>query len=98
MFSSAFTFYRNNASGVLLGSQRIRGDLDLDRGGKTFATRSVIEVLDLNDAVIGGGCATAAGTRFEYRNMAPGCSVHSADLQVGQGGSVWASRVSKRFV
>ena len=36
-----------------------------DRGGDTFATRSVIEVLDLNDAVIGGGCATAAGTRFE---------------------------------
>ena len=54
-----------NASGVLLGSQRIRGDLDLDRGGETFATRSVIEVLDLNDAVIGGGCATSAGTRFE---------------------------------
>ena len=60
-----FTFYRYNASGVLLGSQRIRGDLDLDRGGETFATRSVIEVLDLNDAVIGGGCATSAGTRFE---------------------------------
>ena len=65
VFSFAFTFYRYNASGVLLGSQRIRGDLDLDRGGDTFATRSVIEVLDLNDAVIGGGCATAAGTRFE---------------------------------
>ena len=45
--------------------RRESGDLDLDRGGETFATRSVIEVLDLNDAVIGGGCATAAGTRFE---------------------------------
>ena len=65
VFSFAFTFYRYNTSGVLLGSQRIRGDLDLDRGGDTFATRSVIEVLDLNDDVIGGGCATAAGTRFE---------------------------------
>ena len=60
----AFTFYRYDTSGVLLGS-RIRGDLDLDRGGDTFAMRSVIEVLDLNDDVIGGGCATAVGTRFE---------------------------------
>ena len=65
LYSFAFTFYRYNASGVLLGSQKITGDLELGAGGDAFATRSVIEVLDVNDVVIGGGCATAAGTRFE---------------------------------
>jgi hypothetical protein len=65
LYSFAFTFYRYNASGVLLGSQKITGELELGAAGDTFATRSVIEILDLNDVVVGSGCATAAGTRFE---------------------------------
>ena len=65
LYSFAFTFYRYNASGVLLGSQKITGGLELGGSGDAFATRSVIEILDVNDVVIGSGCATAAGTRFE---------------------------------
>jgi hypothetical protein len=65
-YSFAFTFYRYNASGVLLGSQKITAALELGGSGDDFASRSVIEILDLNDNVIGMGCATAVGTRFEY--------------------------------
>jgi hypothetical protein len=66
LYSFAFTFYRYNTSGALLGSQKITGELELGAGGDTFVTRSVIEVLDVNDVQIGSGCATAAGTRFEF--------------------------------
>ena len=65
LYSFAFTFNRYNASGMFLGTQKITGALELGAGGDTFATRSVIEILDVNDVVVGSGCATAAGTRFE---------------------------------
>jgi hypothetical protein len=64
-YSFAFTYYRYTASGVLLGSQTVRATLELDASGHEFASRSVIEILDVNDNVIGTGCATAVGTRFE---------------------------------
>ena len=64
-YSFAFTYYRYNASGVFLGSQTVRATLELDAGGDEFASRSAIETLDVNDNVIGTGCATAVGTRFE---------------------------------
>ncbi len=64
-YSFAFTFYRYTASGILLGSQKVSAALDLFAGGEEFASSSMIEVRDLNDNVIGTGCATAAGKRFE---------------------------------
>jgi len=64
-YSFAFTYYRYNASGVLLGSQRVTAALELGASGDEFASRSVIEILDVTDSVIGTGCATAVGTRFE---------------------------------
>jgi hypothetical protein len=64
-YSFAFTFYRYNASGVFIGSQKITGALELGAGGDEFTTRSSVEVLDANDNVIGTGCATTVGTRFE---------------------------------
>jgi hypothetical protein len=64
-YSFAFTFYRYNASGVFLGSQRVSATLELGAGGDEFSSRSAIEILDVNGAVIGSGCATAVGTRFE---------------------------------
>jgi len=64
-YSFAFTFNRYDAGGVFLGRQKITGELEFGEDGDTFTTRSVIEMLDVNDVVIGGGCATAAGTRFE---------------------------------
>ena len=64
-YSFAFTFYRYDASGVLLGSQKIKAALALGGSGDQFASRSAIEIRDVNDSVIGTGCATAVGTRFE---------------------------------
>jgi hypothetical protein len=64
-YSFAFTYYRYNASGVFVGSQRVRATLELGAGGDEFASRSAIEILDVDGAVIGTGCATALGTRFQ---------------------------------
>ena len=64
-YSFAFTYLRYNASGVLLGSQKVTATLDLGASGDEFASRSAIEILDVNGAVLGTGCATAVGTRFE---------------------------------
>lgn len=64
-YSFVFTFYRYNATGVLLGSQKVTAALELGGSGDDFASRSVIEILDVNDNVVGMGCATSVGTRFE---------------------------------
>jgi hypothetical protein len=39
--------------------------LELGPSGDEFATSSVIDIFDVDDNLIGTGCATAAGTRFE---------------------------------
>ena len=64
-YSFAFTHYRYNASGVFIGSQKVTATLELGASGDEFTSTSAIEVFDANDNLIGTGCATAAGTRFE---------------------------------
>ena len=64
-YSFAFTFYRYNASGVFLGSSKVTAALELGASGDDFASRSAIEILDVSGNLIGTGCATAVGTRFE---------------------------------
>ncbi len=64
-YSFKFIHYRYDASGVFIGSQKITAALELGESGNSFTTNSAIEVLDVNDNVIGVGCATAIGTRFE---------------------------------
>ena len=63
-YSFAFTYYRYNASGVFIGWQKVTAALELGASGDEFATRSVIEIFDVDDNLIATGCATAAGTRF----------------------------------
>ena len=63
--SFTFMFYRYDASGVLLGSQKITAVLRLDESGTRIDTISTIAMLDIDGNVIGGGCATAVGTPFE---------------------------------
>ena len=60
-YSFAFTFYRYDAIGVLLGSQKITAALELLPGGDEFAARSAVQILDVNDSGSGTGCATSAG-------------------------------------
>ncbi len=64
-YSFTFIYNRYDASGVFLGVQKITATLTLGASGNSFTTNSAIEILDANDNVIGVGCATAVGTRFE---------------------------------
>jgi hypothetical protein len=64
-YSYKFTFYRYDASGVFIGSQRVTSALQLGASGNEFTTQADVEVLDANDNVIATFCARAAGTRFE---------------------------------
>ena len=64
-YSYKFTFYRYNASGVFIGSQRVISALQLGASGDELTTQANVEILDANDNVIATFCANAAGTRFE---------------------------------
>ena len=64
-YSFTFTFYRYDASGVFIGSQKVTATLELGASGDEFTTHSVVQVLDANGNVIATFCARAAGTRFE---------------------------------
>ena len=64
-YSYTFTYYRYDASGLFIGSQKVTSALQLGASGDEFTTHSDVEVLDANDNVIAAFCATAAGTRFE---------------------------------
>lgn len=64
-YSFKFTFLRYNASGAFIGSQKITATLELGASGDDFTTNSALEILDANGNVVGTGCATASGTRFE---------------------------------
>ena len=64
-YSFSFIFYRYNTSGMFIGSQKITAALELGASGDQFTTHSAVEIFDANGNLIGTGCATAAGTRFE---------------------------------
>ena len=55
--SFAFTFYRYDASGAFIGSQKVTATLELGASGDEFTTKSVVEVFDANDNRIGTFCA-----------------------------------------
>ena len=63
-----FTFfhYRYNASGALLGTQKIVATLQLGASGDEFTAVSASQTLDPDDNVLGNFCATSVGTRFEF--------------------------------
>ena len=64
-YSMKFIFLRFNASGVLIGKQRITQTLRLSADGDQSTSNGIVEVLDLNGNVLGGGCSTSTATRFE---------------------------------
>lgn len=63
-----FTFfhYRYNATGGLLGTQKIVATLQLGASGDEFTAVSASQALDPDDNVLGNFCATSEGTRFEF--------------------------------
>jgi hypothetical protein len=64
-YSYTFTFYRYDASGAFVGSQKVTSTLELGASGDELTTNADVEILDANDNVITTFCARAAGTRFE---------------------------------
>lgn len=64
-YSFKFVFLRYDANGAFIGSQKITAALELGANRNEFTTHSTVEILDANGTVIGSGCATAVGTRFE---------------------------------
>lgn len=64
-YSYAFTYFRYDATGAFVGSQKVTSELELAASGNEFISRSVVTVLDANDNVLLTRCASASGTRFE---------------------------------
>ena len=64
-YSFKFVFLRYDANGAFIGSQKITASLELGASGDDFTTHSAVEIFDANGNLIGTGCATAVGTRFE---------------------------------
>ena len=65
-FSSSFIFQFYNPDGSLAGTQKITSNIELSgRNGSRYETTTSIQVFDLNNNLLGTGCATASATRFE---------------------------------
>ena len=61
----AFTNFRYNASGVLIGTQTVRQTAEIVYGSNEFDSTGTVEVFDVNGNLVGSGCVTSTGTRFE---------------------------------
>jgi len=75
----SFTYIHNryDASGVFIGTQKVRAALELGSGifftdaaaissrRNSFTTNASFEIFDASDNLIGRGCATSVGTRIE---------------------------------
>ena len=64
-YSIAFTFLRFNPDGTFFGTQVIRQRVTLEPGGNQLNTTNFIEAYNASGNLLGTGCATAVGTRFE---------------------------------
>ncbi len=64
-YSFAFVSLRYNNIGAVIGSQTVRQTAVLDASGDAFTSTGTAEILDLAGTVVGTGCATSTGKRFE---------------------------------
>jgi hypothetical protein len=64
-YSFTFTFYRYDASGVIIGSQKVAAALELGASGDEFTTHAGVEIFGADGNLIATFCAVTAGTRFE---------------------------------
>ena len=64
-YSFAFLSLRYNASGVFIGTQKVRQTAEISADGNSFTSTGTVEILDVNGNIIGNGCSTSTGTRFE---------------------------------
>jgi hypothetical protein len=64
-YSMKIVFLRFSPTSVYLGKQRITQTLELSADGNQSTSTGTVEILDVNGNVLGSGCATSTGTRFE---------------------------------
>ena len=64
-YSFAFTFLRFNPDGTFFGTQVIRQSLTLVPGGNQYNATGFVEAYNASGNLLGTGCATSVGTRFE---------------------------------
>jgi hypothetical protein len=70
-YKASFIFQRYNPDGTFAGTQVITSTIDVDgRGGRngdpdTYETTTSIQIYDVNNNLLGTGCATATATRYE---------------------------------
>jgi hypothetical protein len=60
-----FKSFSFNAQNVFTGWMIIQADASLDSTGDAYTSSATIEVYNPNGVLVGTGCATTAGTRFE---------------------------------
>ena len=64
-FSGVFVINRYDATGVFIGTQKVRAAWELSTSGNGYTTNAATEIFDANDNLIATGCATGFGTRIE---------------------------------
>jgi len=64
-FSGVFVLNRYDATGVFIGTQKVRAAWELSTSGNGYTSNASFEIFDANDNLIGTGCATTVGTRIE---------------------------------
>ena len=64
-FSGVFVINRYDATGVFIGTSKVRPAWELSTSGNGFTTNASFEIFDANDNLIATGCATGVGTRIE---------------------------------
>jgi len=64
-YSIAVTFLRFNPDGTFFGTQVIRQTVTLAPGGNQYNATGFVEAYNASGNLLGTGCATSVGTRFE---------------------------------
>lgn len=63
-YSFAFVSLRLSPTGAFIGTQKVRATAELTSDNE-FTSTATVEILDTAGNVVGRGCSTAPGTRFE---------------------------------
>jgi len=68
-YTASFIFQRYNPDGAFAGTQVITSTIEVGGGRNgdpnTYETTTSIQIYDVNNNLLGTGCATATATRFE---------------------------------
>jgi hypothetical protein len=64
-YTGAFQFFALNPNPALITRVIVRSDISLALGGNSYTSTDAAEIRALDGTVVGIGCSTTVGTRFE---------------------------------